>query len=70
MSIFKACDIRGVYDRELDVDTMADIGRAVATLLARRAVVLAGFGLKHRASSTTSTAHIKALAARFKARRI
>ncbi|MFW6161595.1 MAG: phosphomannomutase/phosphoglucomutase [Planctomycetota bacterium] len=36
MSIFKACDIRGVYPDELDEDRFADLGRAMGTLLRER----------------------------------
>jgi len=46
MSIFKACDIRGVYPDELNEATYADLGRAIGTLLRERTptphVVVAG----------------------------
>ena len=42
MSIFKACDIRGVYGRELTEETFHHIGRAMGTLLAGKAVVVGG----------------------------
>ena len=36
MSIFKACDIRGVYPDELDETLYADLGRAMGTVLRER----------------------------------
>jgi len=36
MSIYKACDIRGVYGDDLTEETMFRIGRAMATILAER----------------------------------
>ena len=42
MSIFKACDIRGVYGRELTDETVYGIGRAVGTMLGRKSVVVGG----------------------------
>ncbi|NQT21584.1 MAG: phosphomannomutase/phosphoglucomutase [Planctomycetes bacterium] len=35
MSIFKSCDIRGVYGAELDEPAMADIGRGIASIMRR-----------------------------------
>ena len=37
MSIFKACDIRGIYPDELDEELFAGLGRAMGTLLRERA---------------------------------
>jgi len=42
MSIFKDCDIRGVYGPELDESTAYRLGRAVATRLDGQSVVVAG----------------------------
>ena len=42
MSIFKACDIRGVYPDEIDERAAEAIGRAVGTELDRAGCVLAG----------------------------
>jgi len=42
MSIFKACDIRGVYPDELDEEHAFAVGRALGTELAGRACVLGG----------------------------
>ena len=46
MSIFKSCDIRGVYGDDLTEETMAGIGRGMASILRRRLerprVVVAG----------------------------
>lgn len=42
MSIFKACDIRGVYGKELNEDTFRRIGRAMGTLLPAKTVVVGG----------------------------
>ena len=42
MSIFKACDVRGVYPDELDEEMARRIGRAVATTLGPRTVVVGG----------------------------
>jgi len=36
MSIFKACDIRGVYGAELTEAAMADVGRGFASIMRRR----------------------------------
>ena len=36
MSIFKSCDIRGVYGDDLTEETMASIGRGMASILRRR----------------------------------
>jgi len=35
MSIYKSCDIRGVYAKELDEATMADIGRGIVSIMRR-----------------------------------
>ena len=35
MSIFKSCDIRGVYGSELDEPAMADIGRGIVSIMRR-----------------------------------
>jgi phosphomannomutase/phosphoglucomutase len=37
MSVFKACDIRGIYPDELDEPLYFDLGRAIGTLLRERA---------------------------------
>ena len=42
MSIFKECDIRGVYGQELDDATGLRLGRALSTHLAGREVVVGG----------------------------
>jgi phosphomannomutase / phosphoglucomutase len=42
MSIFKSCDIRGVYGRELDEQTAYHLGRAVATQTRGQTVVVGG----------------------------
>lgn len=42
MSIFKACDIRGVYGRDLTEETIRRIGRAMGTLLGPKSVVVGG----------------------------
>ncbi|MDI6870818.1 MAG: phosphomannomutase/phosphoglucomutase [Bacillota bacterium] len=42
MSIFKACDIRGVYPDELTVQFAADLGRAVGTVLGGGPVAVGG----------------------------
>ena len=42
MSIFKACDIRGVYPQELDEATAEAVGRAVGTELEGAACVVGG----------------------------
>ena len=42
MSIFKACDIRGVYGRDLTEETIHRIGRAMGTLLGPKTVVVGG----------------------------
>ena len=42
MSIFKSCDIRGVYGQELDEETAYRLGRAVGTRLCGREVVVGG----------------------------
>lgn len=42
MSIFKACDIRGVYPDELAEDQASAIGRAIGTELAGKSCVLGG----------------------------
>jgi phosphomannomutase/phosphoglucomutase len=42
MSIFKTCDIRGVYGKELDEDTAYRLGRAVGSRLMEQEVVIAG----------------------------
>ena len=42
MSIYKDCDIRGVYGRDLTEAEMRDIGRAVGTQLAGRTIVVGG----------------------------
>ncbi len=42
MGIFKACDVRGVYGKDLTEEIVYKIGRAVGTLLAGKAVVLGG----------------------------
>lgn len=41
-SIFKACDIRGVYPEEIDADFAADLGRAIGTALDGGVVVVGG----------------------------
>ena len=56
-SIFKACDVRGVYGRELTEEKVRRIGAAVATLLRRRgrpACILVGGDVR------TSTPSLKA----------
>lgn len=42
MSIFKACDIRGVYGRELTDEKVYAIGRALGTLLGPKSVIVGG----------------------------
>jgi len=42
MSLFKECDLRGVYGEELTEEITLDIGRAIGTLLPRKACVVAG----------------------------
>jgi phosphomannomutase / phosphoglucomutase len=42
MSIFKDCDIRGIYDVELNADTAYRLGRAVASRRVGQEVVVAG----------------------------
>ena len=42
MSIFKACDVRGVYPTEINEAKVYRIGRAVATVLERKTVVVGG----------------------------
>ena len=42
MGIFKACDIRGVYGRDLTDDIVYKIGRALGTLLGNKSVVVGG----------------------------
>jgi len=42
MSIFKACDVRGVYPHEMDEDTARRIGRAVGTILRGKDAVVGG----------------------------
>lgn len=42
MSIFKSCDIRGVYGTELDESTAFLLGRAVGTRLSGKSVVVGG----------------------------
>ena len=42
MSIFKACDIRGVYGRDLTEETIHRIGRAMGTLIGPKTVVVGG----------------------------
>lgn len=42
MGIFKACDIRGVYGRDLTDDIVYRIGRALGTLLGNKFVVVGG----------------------------
>ena len=42
MSIFKACDIRGVYGTELNESTAHDLGRAVGTRLLGDEIVVGG----------------------------
>lgn len=42
MSIFKDCDIRGIYGHELDEDTALRLGKALSRHLAGRAVVVGG----------------------------
>jgi phosphomannomutase / phosphoglucomutase len=42
MSIFKACDIRGVYGRELTDEMVYRIGRSVGTMLGRKSVIVGG----------------------------
>ena len=42
MGIFKACDIRGVYQEELTKETALDIGRAIGTKIAGGAVLVGG----------------------------
>lgn len=41
-SIFKACDVRGVYPNELDEDASYRIGRAIGTILGQADVVVGG----------------------------
>ncbi len=42
MSIFKACDIRGVYGTDLTDDTAYRIGRAAGTMMSGRTLVVGG----------------------------
>jgi phosphomannomutase/phosphoglucomutase len=42
MSIFKSCDIRGVYDSELDEETAYRLGRAVGSRMRGQRIVVAG----------------------------
>lgn len=42
MSIYKDCDIRGVYGSELTQDVLRDIGRAIGTQLSGRTIVVGG----------------------------
>ena len=42
MSIYKDCDIRGVYGEELTDDTAYEIGRAVGTIVDGRSVLVCG----------------------------
>ena len=42
MTIFKTCDIRGVYDEELDDQTAYQLGRAIGQRYPGRAVVVGG----------------------------
>ena len=42
MSVFKACDIRGLYPQELDESFARDLGRAVGTLIAEGPAVVGG----------------------------
>ncbi|MDC7244285.1 MAG: phosphomannomutase/phosphoglucomutase [Sphaerochaetaceae bacterium] len=42
MSIFKECDIRGVYDTELTIDDALLIGKAVGTILQGENIVVGG----------------------------
>ena len=42
MSIFKACDIRGVYGSDLTEETVHRIGRAMGTLIGPKTVVVGG----------------------------
>ena len=42
MSIFKACDIRGVYGRDLTDGIVYEIGRALGTLLGSKVVIVGG----------------------------
>jgi phosphomannomutase/phosphoglucomutase len=42
VSIFKACDIRGVYGRDLTEETIHRIGRAMGTLIGPKSVVVGG----------------------------
>ena len=42
MSIYKECDIRGVYGKDLGEDTAYSIGRAVGTKLTGKTIVVGG----------------------------
>lgn len=42
MSIFKACDIRGVYGSEVTGDVFYRIGRSLGTILGRKSVIVGG----------------------------
>ncbi len=42
MGIYKECDIRGVYNKELDENTAYDIGRAIGTKMSGKSLVVAG----------------------------
>jgi phosphomannomutase / phosphoglucomutase len=42
MSIFKACDIRGIFKEELTPDLAADIGRGIGTSLTGQRVIVGG----------------------------
>lgn len=42
MSIYKDCDIRGIYGQELREEEVCDIGRAVGTLLQGRQILVGG----------------------------
>lgn len=53
MSVFKACDVRGVYPGELDSVLAGDLGRAVGTALSGGRVVVGG-------DVRTSTPELKA----------
>ncbi|MHB9034141.1 MAG: phosphomannomutase/phosphoglucomutase, partial [Anaerolineae bacterium] len=42
MSIFKACDIRGVFDQDLNVETARLLGQAIGTRMVNKTVAVAG----------------------------
>ncbi|MBE0699825.1 MAG: phosphomannomutase/phosphoglucomutase, partial [Anaerolineaceae bacterium] len=44
MTIYKACDIRGKFGAELQVEHALKLGRAISTLIAPETILVAGDG--------------------------